>query len=498
MIHRCYFISTRYNPATQPKKRRSMQLKESVVLFPSVGMGHIIPMVELAKLFIGQGFSVTIVVVEPPVDVSITNAPFISRVSSEYPSISFHRLPKVVSPAASRPPVVVHFETLRLACPHLLDFLKTIRSTSNVRALVLDMFCTSALDVADELGLPSYFFFASGASALAAFLLLPTLQSKLDGNFRDLGSSPVHFPGLPPVPASDLLIHIQERGEANDAIMFHFKRLPKAKGIMINTMEWLEKRAVEALANGDCLPDRSMPPVYCIGPLVANGSNGGEGEGERHECLAWLDAQPEKSVVFLCFGSMGSFSAEQVKEMAIGLERSGQQFLWVVRSPPPKDDPAARPGARPEPDLEALLPEGFLERTRGKGMVVKSWAPQAAVLAHRSVGGFVSHCGWNSTLEAVSSGVPIIAWPLYAEQRMNKVFLVEEAKLAVAMEWCDKDVVSAEEVEKKIRRLMESEDGKAMKDRAVEAKEKAVAAWKEDGSSSLAWLELVRAVRRGA
>ncbi|KAJ6830335.1 putative anthocyanidin 5,3-O-glucosyltransferase [Iris pallida] len=475
-----------------------MQLKESVVLFPLVGMGHIIPMVELGKLFINQGFSVTVVVVDPPFDDSTTSGPFISRVSSEYPSISFHRLPKVVPPAASKHPVIVIFETLRLANPHLLDFLKTIRSTTNVRALVLDMFCSPALDVADELGLPSYFFFASGASTLAAFLFFPTLQDRLDGNFRDLGRSPVHFPGLPPIPASDLLTDIQERGEVNDAIMLHFKRLPRAKGFMINTPEWLEKRAVEALANGDCLPDRTMPPVYCIGPLVANGSNGGEGGGERHECLAWLDSQPEKSVVFLCFGSMGSFAAEQLKEMAVGLERSGQQFLWVVRSPPLKDDPAARPGARPEPDLEALLPEGFLERTRGKGMAVKSWAPQSAVLAHRSVGGFVSHCGWNSTLEAVSSGVPIIAWPLYAEQKMNKVFLVEEAKLAVAMEGYDKDVVSAAEVEKKIRWLMESEDGKAMKDRAVVAKEKAVAARKEEGSSSLAWLELVKAVRKGA
>nr|QOL02394.1 (iso)flavone 7 and 3'-O-glycosyltransferase [Iris domestica] len=477
-----------------------MQLKESVVLFPSVGMGHIIPMVELAKLFIGHGFSVTIVDVEPPFDDSTTKGPFISRISSEYPSISFHRLPKVIPPATFRPPVFAFIETLRLACPHLLDFLKTIRSTTNVRALVLDMFCTPALDVADELGLPSYFFFASGASTLAAFLLFPTLQSKLDGNFRDLGSSPIHFPGLPPVPASDLPTQMQERGEANDGIMFHFNSYPRATGIMINTLEWLEKRAIEVLANGECLPDRTMPPVYCIGPLVATGSNEGEGEGEgeKHECLAWLDAQPEKSVVFLCFGSMGSFSAEQVKEMAVGLERSGQRFLWVVRSPPLKDDPAARPGARPEPDLEALLPEGFLERTKGKGMVVKSWAPQAAVLAHGSVGGFVSHCGWNSTLEAVSSGVPIIAWPLYAEQKMNKVFLVEEAKLAVAMEGYNKDVVSAEEVEKKIRWLMESEDGKALKDRAVEAKEKAVAAWKQEGSSFLAWLELVRAVRKEA
>nr|QOL02399.1 (iso)flavone 7 and 3'-O-glycosyltransferase [Iris domestica] len=464
-----------------------MEFTQSVILYPSLGMGHLIPTLELAKLFIDQGFSVTIVVIDsPPSDTSSTMDSFISRASSAYPSLSFHRLPKV-APPASKLPMVFLSETVRLANASLLDFLSSKKSTSDIRAVVLDMFCSASLDIVEELHLPSYFFFSSSASALAACLFFPTLQSQLAGSFRDLGSSPVHFPGLPPIPASDLPADVQVRGESYDAALAHFVRLPRADGIMINTFESLEKRAVRALVDGVCVPGRATPPVYCIGPLIADGSDG----GERHECLAWLDAQPERSVVFLCFGSMGSFSTEQLKETAGGLERSGQRFLWVVRSPP--SDPAYPFGPRAETELEALLPEGFLERTRERGMVLESWAPQAAVLAHRSVGGFVSHCGWNSTLEAVCSGVPMLGWPLYAEQRMNRVSLVEEAKVAVAMEGCHNGLVSADEVETKIRRLMES---RALGERMAATKERAVAARTEGGESTLALLELVRALRK--
>lgn len=130
--------------------------------------------------------------------------------------------------------------------------------------------------------------------------------------------------------------------------------------------------------------------------------------------------------MLLCFGSRGKFSEVQLKEMAKGLEMSGQRFLWVVKSPLNSN--------RMEPDLEALLPKGFLERTKDRGLMMKSWAPQSAILRQESIGGFVTHCGWNSVLEAVTCGVPMVAWPLYAEQCMNSVVLVEEMKLAMPLE----------------------------------------------------------------
>ncbi|KAF2293822.1 hypothetical protein GH714_005021 [Hevea brasiliensis] len=130
---------------------------------------------------------------------------------------------------------------------------------------------------------------------------------------------------------------------------------------------------------------------------------------------------------FLCFGSMGSFSEDQVKEIACALEHSGCRFLWALRRPP-------LPGKLASPsdyeDPQEVLPEGFLDRTAGIGKVI-GWAPQVAILAHQAVGGFVSHCGWNSVLESIWFGVPIAAWPIYSEQQLNAFEMVFELGLAV-------------------------------------------------------------------
>jgi len=183
--------------------------------------------------------------------------------------------------------------------------------------------------------------------------------------------------------------------------------------------------------------------------------------------------------------------------VAAGLEASGQRFLWVVRAPP-SDDPARKYDKSPEPDLDALLPEGFLARTKDRGLVVKSWAPQRDVLAHAAVGGFVTHCGWNSVLEAVMAGVPMLAWPLYAEQRMNRVFLEEEMRLAVAVEGYDSEsgLVAAEEVAAKVRWLMESDGGRALRERTLAAMRQAHDALRQGGESEAALAGLVDEWRR--
>ncbi|CDP21339.1 unnamed protein product, partial [Coffea canephora] len=197
-----------------------------------------------------------------------------------------------------------------------------------------------------------------------------------------------------------------------------------------------------------------------------------------HECLKWLDMQPSGSVVFLCFGSVGQFPAEQLKEIAIGLERSEEKFLWVVRSPP-SEDKTNRFQTPPAPDLDS------------------SWAPQVDVLNHGSVGGFVTHCGWNSVLEAVRAGVPMVGWPLYAEQKLNKLFLVEEMKLALPMdESTEGGFVKAAEIEKRVRGLMDSEEGKVIRERAQAKKEEAKQAVADGGSSIVALAKLVESWRK--
>ena len=173
------------------------------------------------------------------------------------------------------------------------------------------------------------------------------------------------------------------------------------------------------------------------------------------------------------------------REIAAGLERSGQRFLWVVRSPV-----SVASSGLPDPDLDSLLPEGFLDRTKERGMVVKNWAAQVEVLNHDSVGGFVTHCGWNSVLEAVCAGVPMVAWPLYAEQRFNRVVLVEELKIALPMNELNDGFVRAHEVEKRVSELMNSKNGDSIRSRMLKIKNEAKAALSKGGSSQVALTKL--------
>ncbi|TKW26249.1 hypothetical protein SEVIR_3G175500v4 [Setaria viridis] len=453
--------------------------KKTFVLYPSLGVGHLIPMVELAKHLLRHGIGALIAVVDPP-DTDAVSAAAVARLAATNPAIAFRLLPAPASPDAGAHPVKRSLDTLRLANPALRGLL---RSLPAVDALLLDMFCVDALDVAAELGVPAYFFFASAVGDLAVFLNLPYLYPTLP-SFRDMGKTLVRCPGMPPIQALDMVITMQDKeSDPTKVRLYQFRRIPEGSGVLVNSFDWLEPRALKALEDGVCVPGRPTPRVYCIGPLVNDGNKGEN--GEMHECLAWLDTQPERSVVFLCFGSKGAFSAAQLQEIAGGLESSGHRFLWAVRSPPEEH------GQFPEPDLERLLPAGFLERTRGRGMVVKNWVPQAEVVRHEAVGAFVTHCGWNSALEAIMSGLPMICWPLYAEQGMNKVFMVEEMKIAVELQGYE-ELVKAEEVEAKVRLVMETEEGKILRERLAVAREKALEATKEGGSSEVAFAEFLR------
>ncbi|XP_020596572.1 LOW QUALITY PROTEIN: hydroquinone glucosyltransferase-like, partial [Phalaenopsis equestris] len=218
-----------------------------------------------------------------------------------------------------------------------------------------------------------------------------------------------------------------------------------------------------------------------VAPLIRAGE-----EGQLADCLKWLDLQPKGSVIFVSFGSAGTLSTEQLGGLALGLEASGQRFLWVVRSPMDLNSAGTYFTARSADNPFAYLPEGFLERTKGVGLVVSSWAPQVEVLGHCSTGGFLSHGGWNSTLESMASGVPMIVWPLFAEQRMNAVLLVEGVGAAMALKVRQDGVYDREEIGRVVRELMEGEEGERTRKRAKELQVEAAAAMGEGGSSAVA------------
>ncbi|KAM4076260.1 hypothetical protein ACJW30_12G049300 [Castanea mollissima] len=468
-------------------------MEDAIVLYPSPGRGHLISTVELGKLILKHhpSFSITILILsEPSTNTNSTSpnyvesstAQYMATVNSTTPSITFQHLQPISKvPPSNSSFLEMNYLIPRLNNQNLHQTLKTISQTSKLRAFIIDFFCDASFEVASNLDIPTYYFFTSGASALALFLYIPTLHKNVDKSFKDLGNMPIYIPGLPPIPASDMPVGILNRNtQLYEYFLNTATHMAKSNGLLANTFESLETKAIVALSNGLCVPDGVTPPIFCIGPLISSSNQ----DGDAHECLNWLNSQPSRSVVFLCFGSMGLFSAKQLKEMAAGLENSGQRFLWVVRNPPPDKEK--------EPNLDELLPKGFLERTKDKGFVVKQWAPQVEVLSHESVGGFVTHCGWNSVLEAISVGVPMVAWPLYAEQRLNRVFLVEEMKVALGLKEMEDGLVSAEELEKRVRELFESEVGREVRERVLGFREEAMVAQKEGGSSHIALTKLAQ------
>ncbi|XP_042511078.1 UDP-glycosyltransferase 88F3-like [Macadamia integrifolia] len=463
-------------------------MEGSIVLYPIMAMGHIVSMVELGKLILRHyhyhyRFSVTVIIAEGPILTPDVTA-FLRHVSETTSSITFHHLPSLsIKPSPNQYRASIHTEFIHLNNSNLRNAFETISKISKVRAFIIDFFSTPALSVASDLGIPTYYFIVGGAVMLSFLLYLPIFHKQTTKSFKDVPTNHLHCPGFPPIPASYMPDPVQDREDQvyNDILEIGLN-LRRSKGIMVNTFECLESTSIKAITDGLCVPDAPTPPVYCIGPLIATRKHEGEAV---NQCMSWLDGQPSQSVVFLSFGSRGVFSTAQVREIAIGLEKSGQRFLWVVRKPVSEDNSKHSSVEIKDPDLDALLPQGFLDRNKERGLVVKSWAPQVEVLSHKSVGGFVTHCGWNSVLEAVIAGVPMVAWPLYAEQRLNKVFLVEEMKLAMPMDVSEDGLVSAAEVEKRVTELMESEEGSVLRERSRKMKEEAMTAWTECGGSSM-------------
>ncbi|XP_031477302.1 UDP-glycosyltransferase 88A1-like [Nymphaea colorata] len=462
------------------------QQQRTVVLYPSPGMGHLITMVELGKLIhLRLRLPVTILIASPPFNLG-NPTPYINAIESSDLGISFHYLPQPLDFSHQDHNAQHHellvFKFLNACNPHVKDKLELISKSSTILAIVVDFFCVASISVAAaNLGSPVYVYFTSPAGALASCLYHNELHRRSDVSFRHLNVD-LHIPGIPPLPSRDMPLPMLDREDTYFCLLESSSQMCRAQGIILNTFDALEPRALQAISDGLCTPNGSTPPLHTIGPVITAEKK----MDSDAECLNWLDSQPDRSVVFLCFGSLGRFSVDQLAEIADGLERSGQGFLWVVRGPARGPGPAL---ASEDPDLEALLPRGFLERTHGKGLVVKSWAPQVRVLSHEAVGGFVTHCGWNSVLESIIAGVPMVAWPLYAEQRINRVLLVKEMGLAIAVQEGTDGLVGAAEVERCVRLLLESEEGSALRERAAEARDAGAAVVREGGSS---WAGLAR------
>ncbi|KAI3910015.1 hypothetical protein MKW92_004203 [Papaver armeniacum] len=453
-------------------------LPPHVVILPSPGMGHLIPLTEFAKgLVLNHGILVTFIIP------SETNSP------SEAQKVVLDSLPGSINSIFLSPVNLSDLPndvmtgsrivtTVTRSLSSLVESLKNITSSRHhVVALVIDIFGTTALDVANEFNIIPYIFFPTTAMCLSLFYHLPVMDQAYSCEYRDV-SHPIQIPGCLPIWGNDLMDLLQDRKlEAYKRILQYWRRFNMAGGILLNSFEDLEPGPIKAL-NGKHWDNQ---PVYPIGPLIRTGvsDDGYNPSG----CLQWLDNQPVCSVLFISFGSAGTLSNEQLTELALGLEMSQHKFLWVLRSPTDKSADANYLNSESLGDPFDFLPKGFLDRTRMSGFVVSSWAPQVQILSHGSTGGFLTHCGWNSILESVIHGVPLIAWPLFAEQKMNAVMLTDDLKVALRPKENKNGIIESDEISRCVKGVMEGEEGNSLRSRMRDLKGAAANSLSEVGSS---------------
>ncbi|XP_003559483.1 UDP-glycosyltransferase 73C4 [Brachypodium distachyon] len=401
-----------------------------------------------------------------PASVRVREAPV------RFPVEDFSLLPEDDDGAASAP---AFFAAAQAAlAPALAEAVRAIiaQDAGAAVAVVSDAVLHWSPGVARECGVPHVTFHTIGAFAAAAMVASAHLHRP------GPGPAAVLLPGGFPAQGQLKLrrAHVDEQALAHLPIF----RAAEAQShaVVFNTFSALEADFAEYYRTAD--NDGSPTKVFLVGPRRTGGGVTTGSAAERDPILQWLDGQEAGSVVYACFGSTCGLSSSQLKELAAGLRASGMPFLWVIPTMPTED-----------------LQE---ERASRNGMVVAGrWAPQGEILAHGAVGGFVSHCGWNSALDALCAGVPLATWPLRADQFLNEALLVDVLRVGVRVREvaCQADggaVVPAEAVAGAVGKLMASDGADEAAGRKARVKELAVAARaavEEGGSSCGDWTRLV-------
>nr|BDU79106.1 C-glucosyltransferase [Carthamus tinctorius] len=449
-----------------------------IALFPSAGMGHLTPLLRLASMLASRSCHVTLVTAEPAV--SAAETAHITAFLAAYPAVNrlpFQTLP-FTPPAVAADPFFVQFEAINRSV-HLLA--PTLSSASPpVSAVFSDIASVAGVGrVADELRIPIYVVSTTSARFTALVASMPALigaGSSLP-TAEEASSAAVGIPGLDPFEISALPPpffvpdHLFTKTLVANALAMR-----KAKGVLTNTFSAFEPETIAAVNGGKSIPD--FPPFLPIGPLQPHKLELGD-----QQPLPWLDQQPPHSVAYVSFGSRTALSQSQIAELRKGLAESGRSFLWVVKSKVvDKDDT--------ESDLDELV-----GNSSSKGMVVKGWVNQESILSHPAIGCFVSHCGWNSAVEAAAAGVPVVAWPQSGDQKVNAA-VVEAAGLGrweKGWGWSGERLVKSGEIAEKVKMVMDDEK---LREKARRIGEEAKEAIKEGGSSHKVLMEIIEGLSK--
>ncbi|KAK9930486.1 hypothetical protein M0R45_027523 [Rubus argutus] len=444
------------------------ETKPHAVCIPYPAQGHINPMLKLAKILHHKGFHITFVNTEYNHKRLLKSRGPNSL--DGLPSFRFKTIPDGLPPtdANATQDIPALCESTRKHClPHFREILGKLNSSLDsppVTCVVSDGVMSFTLDAAEELGIPEVLFWTTSACGFMSYVQYRRLIEKGYTPLKDasyltngyLDTVIDWIPGMKDIRLKDIPTFIRTT-DPND-IMIDFvlheteRAAKKASAIILNTFDDLEHDVLEAFST-------LLPPVYSIGPLNLQlnqipphsdlHSIGSNLWKEETECLEWLDSKELNSVVYVNFGSITVMTETQLIEFAWGLANSKKTFFWVIR-----------------PDLvggeSAVVPAEFVDETKERSLLA-SWCPQEQVLNHPAIGGFLTHCGWNSTVESVCGGVPMICWPFFAEQQTNCRYCCKEWGIGMEIE----DDVKRDYIEGLVRKLMDGEEGKEMKKKAL-------------------------------
>ncbi|KAL9276475.1 hypothetical protein ACSQ67_025977 [Phaseolus vulgaris] len=469
--------------------------KPHAVCVPYPAQGHVKPIMKFAKLLHCMGFHITYVNTE------FNHNRFVRSHGADFvkglPDFVFETIPDGLPPSdkdATQDIPMLCDSTRKTCYGPFKDLVLKLNSSGNVppiSCIIADGVMGFAGKVAKDLGIPEVQIWTASACGFVGYLQYDDLVQRgivpfKDENFEIDGTLDQNLDwisGMKNIRLKDIPSFI--RVTTLDDIMFDFlgseaRNCLRSSSIIINTFQDLDGEALDALREKN-------PNIYTIGPLDLLGRHFPEKEKgfvsvgsslwkNDSNCLTWLDKWEPNSVIYVNYGSITIMSNHHLKEFAWGLANSKLPFLWIKRVDIVADD-------------SATLPQDFFDEIKDRGYIT-SWCMQEQVLSHPSVGVFLTHSGWNSTLESISAGVPMICWPFFAEQQTNSRYV--SANWGIGME-VNHDV-KREEITKLVTEMLKGEKGMQMRQKSLEWKKKAIRATDIGGSSYNNFYKLMKEV----
>ncbi|XP_008230872.1 PREDICTED: UDP-glycosyltransferase 83A1-like [Prunus mume] len=437
-----------------------------ILAVPLPAQGHVIPLMELSQCLVNHGFTVTFV------NTDYNHKRVVNALAADESQLSDRirlvSLPDGLEPWEARHEVGKFCEATQRVMPGKLEeLIEKINQGEGdkVTCVIADESARWALEVAEKLNIRRVAFFPASAASLALQFSIPKLihQGIINDDGTVSRSQMIQLaPDMPTMKTTEFLWacmgDLTEQKIVFQLMVRNNKAAKLAEWIVCNSAYELEPAAFTM-----------APEILPIGPLLASSRLGNSAcyfWPQDSTCLQWLDQQPPCSVIYVAFGSTTVFDQTQFQELALALELSQRSFLWVVR--PDITDKTSDP-----------YPEGYQDRVASCGLMV-GWAPQQKVLAHPSIACFLSHCGWNSTIEGLSNGVPFLCWPYFCDQFLNESYICDVWKVGLKLKKNENGIIPQGEIKSKVEQLLGDENFKA---RASKLKEMGMTSVQEGGQS---------------